>query len=340
MMSRTSDLSGRWRRCLLAALLAAASFGAAAQERAAQPSSEDRSRGALVAARVEHGLLTLQADDAPLAETLRAIGAAGSFDVVLRGTFATPVREAFADRPLEDAIRHLVEGHSVVFLRAAPDTASGAAALTEVRVIENPALVVPEDAGDEPPPDRGEITQGDPADDPPLDREAFRLANLGVPPPTRDDILLELDAPDQAARIAAIPKVGSLHPRAALAILADVFARDEDPLVRSRAVAALTRLGGPGARMLLREQALGDEDAELRMQALNALASSRGERSLNVLGQALRQDPDPKVRISALRALDRVGGDWARRSLERAARDGDPAISLAAEQALAAWPKD
>lgn len=41
--------------------------------------------------------------------------------------------------------------------------------------------------------------------------------------------------------------------------------------------------------------------------------------------------------MSAIRALGRMGGDWARRSLERAARDADPDISLAAERALAAW---
>ena len=76
------------------------------------------------------------------------------------------------------------------------------------------------------------------------------------------------------------------------------------------------------------------------MQALNALAHSSGDRSVNVLAQALRQDPELEVRMSAIRALGRVGGDRARRSLERAARDPDPAIGLAAEQALAAWPPE
>ena len=48
--------------------------------------------------------------------------------------------------------------------------------------------------------------------------------------------------------------------------------------------------------------------------------------------------PEPKVRINAIRALGRLGGARARRTLERAARDLDSAISLAAERALAAWP--
>ena len=288
---------------------------------------------------VTDDLLTLHADGVPLAEVLRAIGEAGSFGVVLRGEFAMPVRQSFIDRPLEDSVWRLVEGHSVIVVHEAPD-ASGTAGLAEIRVIENPALAALEDAAsDDPAGDDAEAADGDATDDPPLDRAAFRLAKLGVPPPTREDILLELGDFDQAARVAAVPKVGSLRPREALAILSDIFAQDDDPLVRSRAVAALTRLEGSGARGLLRDWALGDEDAGLRMQALTALAASRGERAVNVIGQALRQDPEPEVRMSAIRALGRVGGDWGRRYVERAAMDPDPEISLAAEQALAAWPE-
>jgi len=47
--------------------------------------------------------------------------------------------------------------------------------------------------------------------------------------------------------------------------------------------------------------------------------------------------PRPGWRIGAIRALGRLGGDRARRVLKQAARDLDPTISLAAEQALAAW---
>jgi HEAT repeats len=332
-----------WQGCLSVGCFLALISSAVAQDHRASPAQMPRTSEFEV--QVTGGLLTLEAGGAPLAEVLRAIGRAGAFEVVLRGAFATPVRESFADRPLEDAIRHLVEGHSVVLLRADSNPASGAAALAEIRVIENPALAASEDAGrDEPSGAGAEVAQDDAADerareegtDAPLDREAFRLANLGKPPPTREDILLELDDPDQAERVAAVPKVGSLAPQAALDILAGVFAEEDDGLVRSRAVAALTRLEGPAARGLLRERALADQDPELRMQALNALARSSGDRSINVLAQALRDDPEPAVREAAVSALGRLGGDWARRHLERAARDSDPRISQAAEQALAA----
>jgi hypothetical protein len=319
-------------------LLLALTSSAAAQDHAGSPIPDDRSGTPIVEARIEGGLLTLQADGAPLADVLRAIGAAGEFEVVLRGAFAMPVSAAFADRPLEDAIRELLAGHSLVIRRDDPDPGTGAAKLTNIRVMENPDLAASEEAIPSEPSQQGlEAGVEDDADEELLDREAFRLAKLGVPPPTREGILLELDDPDPAARVAAVPKVGSLAPGAAISVLSGVFAEEDDPLVRSRAVAALTRLEAPGARALLRERALGDADVELRMQALNALASSAGERSINLLAQALRQDPEPAIRVTAVRALGRVGGDWARRSLERAARDPDPVISTAAEEALAVW---
>ena len=89
-----------------------------------------------------------------------------------------------------------------------------------------------------------------------------------------------------------------------------VFAEEDDPLVRSRAVAALTRLDGPGARGLLRERALADEDAELRMQALNALA--RLER--RPVGQRARAGPAPGPRARGPHERDR-GARAGRRRL-------------------------
>ena len=330
-----------WQACLSAGFFLALIVSAAAEDAPAEGPS-----AAGVEARVTDGRLTLQADGTPLAEVLRAIGAAGGFEVVLRGAFATPVSESFAERPLEDAIRELTHGHSLIVRHDDPDPASGAVALAEIRVIENPKLAAAaETAADEPlAGGKGALEEeGALKDDGEYaltEREAFRLANRDVPPPTREDILIELDDPDQAKRVAAVPKVGALQPGAATDVLAGVFAAEDDPLVRSRAVAALTRLEGPGARKLLRERALGDDDAELRMQALNALASSDGERSVNLLGQALRDDGDLEVRKAAISALQRVGGDWARHSLARAAGDPDPEISLAAKQALAASPEN
>jgi hypothetical protein len=329
MLSRTRNGRRLWQGLLAVGLLSSLVSAAAADGPAAAPAP-----AAGIEAEVTGGLLTLHAEGAPLADVLRAIGEAGAFEVALRGAFAMPVRESFADRPLEDAIRGLVAGHSLVVRR---DPAADAAALTEILVIENPAVAgsdhaTPDARPEVAPDDAAETAQEDAAEEL-MDRAAFRLANQGVPPPTREDLLFDLDEPEPAARVAAVPKVGALPPREAIDVISHVFANDDDPVVRSRAVAALTRLDGPGARGLLRERALADDDPGLRMQALNALASSRGERAVNVIAQALHQDPEPAVRAAAVRALGRLG-DWAQRYLEGAARDPDPAVSQAAAEAL------
>jgi HEAT repeat protein len=155
----------------------------------------------------------------------------------------------------------------------------------------------------------------------------------------KEEILFELGELEQAARIAAVPKVGTLAPGEAVEILSAVFSSQTDGLVRSRAIAALTRVEGPAATALLRGRALDDEDSSLRAQALNALAATKGERSTTVFGRALRLDTDLDVRLTAIRALQRVGGKWARAYLERATADPDLRISSAAEQAVAAWPE-
>jgi hypothetical protein len=296
--------------------------------------------GPVIQATVNAGRLTLQTSGAPLAEVLRAVSEAASFRVVLRGTFAEPVNRSFTDEPLEDAIRRLVEGHSVVILRNGPDLASGAPDLAEIWVMENPALASHEPAGPQMSYSEPDLAPDEEAADPAAEEDEYGQAVFEDTAPTKDDLLLELDDPDPAARAAAIPKVSALRPEEAIDIIAHVFSYDEDITVRSHAVAALTRIEGASAQRLLRERALEDEEPGLRIQALNALATSRGDRAINVLAQALRQDPEPRVRMSSIRALRRVGGSWARRYLEGATRDFDPEIGLAAEQALADWPED
>jgi HEAT repeats len=303
--------------------------------------------GPALQATVKAGRLTLETEGAPLAWVLRAIGEAGSFRVMLRGEFAEPVNHSFIDEPLENTIRRLVEGHSVVILHDDPDPATGIADVAEIRVIENPARAASEPADTESKAVDPQMSYSEPdvapeedAIDPVAKEEEYRQAVFDYTPPTKDELLSELDEADPAARVVAIPKVGALRPEEAIGVISHVFSSEEDATVRSRAVAALTRLDGTGSRGLLRERALEDEDPGVRMQALNALASSRGDRAINVLAQALRQDPEPRVRMNAIRALGRIGGDWARRYLEGAARDLDPEVSLAAEQALADRPED
>ena len=329
MLSRTRGGRRLWQGCLSAGFLLGLISSAAAQEDGVSPRTPPAP-----GVEVARGLLTLHADGAPLAEVLRAIGQAGGFEVVLRGGFATPVRESFADRPLEDVIRRLVAGHSMIVVHEAPDPASGVPALAKIRVVENRSAATAGSA--QPPAAVAAEAQPDDAGDETIGRASLCEGRRRVPPLTGDDLVFEVGESCLAARATAAPKAGSPASRAAIETASRAFANG-DATARSRAVATLTRLEGPDARRLLRERALADDHLDLRTQALNTLARSEGERAINVLAQALRQDPEPKVRINAIRALGRLGGDRARRTLERAARDLDPAIGAAAERALAAW---
>jgi hypothetical protein len=173
-----------------------------------------------------------------------------------------------------------------------------------------------------------------------LDRASSRAASAGLEGHSaKDEVLFGLEEPEQAARVAALPKVGTLGPSEAIEVLSTVLSTDEDGVVRSRAVAALTRVEAPAATALLRRLAFDDDDSLLRAQALNALAATTGDRSTTVIGRALRLDADPDVRLTAIRALRRLGGKWARGYLKWATADPDRRISSAAEEALAARPE-
>lgn len=288
---------------------------------------------------IEQGRLSLAAEGAPLAEVLQAIGEAGGFVVVLRGDLGQPVERTIEDQPLEDALQVLAQGHTIIIKHV-----SDSIALSELRVIASrsaaptplAARPAPEAAPVEAPAETG-------SDDRPgglTKREAFRLANRGMPAPTEDDIRLALAGQDQAERVAAIPRVGALMPADALGVLEDVLAQDEDSLVRSRAVAALTRFESGNAGGLLQAAALNDGDADIRMQAINALAASpEAQRRTAAFARALRNDPDPKVRRSALLAMQRVGGDWGRSYLERIASGLEPELRRIADRALLTWPQ-
>lgn len=292
--------------------------------------------GHAVSAQVEDGWLTLEPGGAPLGEVLDAIGAAGDFRVTVRGSLAQNVERGFVNAPLEEAIRALVAGHSLIVLRAAPAAGAAIGDVTEIRVGANPdavAQAAPVDVAED-----AALVETDGEDSAELARlereEAYRQAVRDYVPPTPEELTEALSAPDTKERVIAVPKVGVLSPVEAIAVLEDALADEQDALVRSRAVAVLTRLEGQDADRMLRQRALEDDDAELRTQAINAIASSRGERAVNVLARAMRRDPDPEVRLSAVRALGRIDGAWTRNYLARAARSLDPELRKAAEEAL------
>jgi len=249
--------------------------------------------------------LTLRVEGAPLAEVLRAIGEAGAFDVVLRGELAEPVHQSFSNEPLEKAIRALVGRHSLIVIRGDPTSGESATGLAEIRVTANRTQLSfdTDDAG--PGASVPDVTPEEDATDPIDQQEAYWQAVLDYVPPTKDDLLFELDEPEQATRVAAVPKVGSLPPRQAIEVISHVFANDDDTTVRSRAVAALTRLDGPGARGLLRARAAARAGAGgRRSRAAHAGSQCAGLIQRRARGQCDRAGAAPGPRAQGPHGRD------------------------------------
>ncbi len=104
------------------------------------------------------------------------------------------------------------------------------------------------------------------------------------------------------------------------------------PAERSRAVRAAGRHpSAPLERMLLR--LLADPGTEVAAEAAQALGRPGNRTAVDPLARALGHEA-PRVRHAAIRGLTRIGGDEARRALERAASEHpDPATRRRARAA-------
>lgn len=290
---------------------------------------------------VSDGVLRLEVSGAPLADVLWAIGEAGGFRVTLRGELSQPVDVVLEGVPVEEAIRQLVWGHTLILVRDEAATGRG----RDLVAIKVRASAAPNPRSSDVPaataePDQGEALAREESTDQlaPLDRATLRA--MAGPPPTKEAILADLKGPDPESRIEMLPRVSSFGADEAVTVLRELYVAESDPLVRSRAIAALSRVDGPEATALLAGWARGDGDPAIRRQALNALAATAGPQVTTTMGHALRTDSDPDVRTTALKALQRVGGAWARGYVARLARDRSDPLQPAAAQALASWDAD
>src|SRR5262249_44370491 len=84
--------------------------------------------------KIERGTLTVNVHNAPLAQVLRVIGERAGIQVTVRGDVSGPVTQSFAGVPLDDGIKRLTQGYSLVLIHAAAGK-SKAARLTRVWVL-------------------------------------------------------------------------------------------------------------------------------------------------------------------------------------------------------------
>jgi HEAT repeat protein len=207
-------------------------------------------------------------------------------------------------------------------------------------------------------------------DSPPVRRDAVELLGKIGDVRAIDYLLAHLgdgDAGVDVAALEALAAVGAAHAEAleplrrklaraaaskepltranALSLLADLggeelrhrlltASKDEDAIVRGRAVAIAGRSADPAAATIL-EHALADESAHVRQAAVQALCGSGQAASHREAILASLEDEDPWVRATACRCLSTLGGEDASRRLLEIARGGEPPERIAALEALA-----
>jgi hypothetical protein len=206
--------------------------------------------------------MTVNVHEVPLADVLEAIGRHAGILIVLGGTLDTLVSETLIDIPLDQGIRRLSRGHSVVFIYAGASAAANDAALSEVWVMSassasgsrDPYSVTPR-AGAGPRDDgRGADTRGrSTASERPV--QLTRALKFGT---------LET----RLRLIEAVVRERGEH--AAIDVLRDAATHDADPRIRMGAIQVLTFMPSRDAVEAIRAT-LGDRHAGVRAEALSAL---------------------------------------------------------------------
>ncbi len=115
--------------------------------------------------------------------------------------------------------------------------------------------------------------------------------------------------------------------------LAEMYAQEQDPLIRGQIIQSAGYLAGPNTLALLR-QGLKDADADVRVLACQSLGRLGGPEAAAALAEALGSDTDPDVRLAAVKALGETGEPSAIQPLGLALAERDPAMQYQAVAAL------
>jgi len=249
----------------------------------------------------EDGLLTVDVREAPLGDVVRVIGERAGARVIISNDITTRVTGSFTRVPLEEGIRRLVRGHSLVLVYAPSGSRAAAGVLSEIQVIGS-----------------------------------SRLADVQ----TRTHVLTgsDADSADHAGQLRAVGMLAGRRDAAAAADLARMLSADPDPVIRTQAATALGRVGTAEAATAL-TAALGDQAVSVRVQGVHALRMVEGVRALGRLREVLTRDPDSRVRRAAARALAELPGEDARWALEVGTSDPDDSVREEVAGALERWQK-
>ena len=289
---------------LLLALPLTIGFGAPA---AADPTAT------VIDVAVDEGRLTVDVRDAPLAEVLRAVGERVGVDVTLQGDLSAPVTQSFAGVPLEDGIRRLARGHSVMVTYGAPAGDAEPAKVAGVWVMAT-----------QPSTARASIDF------------APSTSSAGAPAVKDEAATGESPLAPRIGEIGRLAEDADHGSAAAILRLGEIGSADADAELRQQAVAALGRLTDPAAESML-VAALGDEEVDVRLRAVRGLRRFGTDTAVQSIAGLSLTDPDPRVRLAAINALTSLPGGSMLQGLAIASSDPDDAVRAVAIRGLAWW---
>jgi hypothetical protein len=111
---------------------------------------------------------------------------------------------------------------------------------------------------------------------------------------------------------------------------------EKDPVIRKRAVVALSDIGGTHVLDAL-ESGMGDNSGEVRAEIARSLAGIKNQKSMLLLGQMLMGDGNVEVRQEAVRALRQQDSPAARSFVEAALQDNAASVNKVAKEILQQW---
>jgi hypothetical protein len=158
------------------------------------------------------------------------------------------------------------------------------------------------------------------------------------PAPLADAVLLAaLRGESLEARLTAIDALADRRAAATIPYLAALaLRRDEPPVLRSAAAAALGASGHPVAGRYL-SVLLSDPSIEVRCAAAESLAGL-GAASVEELQRVAMTDPNREVRASAAQALGAIATPRAASALEIVTTDVDAAVQIVTAHGLQKTP--
>lgn len=243
-----------------AATLLVASVASAAPESPRTPGATLNARGAEVI--VQSGRLSVRVHQTRLEEVLEAVAREAGLEIVLKGTFDTPVTATFTDLPLDEGIRRLCRGQWIVMIYDGPpgeEPGSGLSKVSVTSAFSDPRVANPTTRANR-------ATQGA--------HDTARSALL--PRPENLTVALRMGPADSRTKI-----IGALVDErgldAVVQILGDAATRDPDLRIRQSAIQALGSMASPGALEAIRA-VLNDPNASVRSAANLALKQHQRRR--------------------------------------------------------------